>query len=200
MRFTIEKFQTDVMARLGEIARPPITLPVESVSSDVPWPEDVVSMKVTSLLGVVGAKLIREAPAGLLGGGIAVGAGDVVIQLMPCGLYGAEIHVPEGFLRLVSAKMSGWVRSVNAVVMPESAEWGRQWSGEGGIAGCAERPRAYLDRDESGLLLRLVGCESEEDAVEWVNGWIVPEVDEGGGFEFPEGLYGELVSGIVGVL
>lgn len=196
MRFTIERLQTDVMARLGEIARPQGPLSGTSALDGVPWPEDIIGKRAASYLGEVGSKLIMEASASEFGSGVSDSGREVSWRLMPCGLYGAEVRLPGGFLRLVSVMMSGWRRSVVSAVMPESPEWSRQWSAEAGIAGCPERPRAYVDCDGAGSLLRLVGSESEEDALEWLCGWSVPSVNEEGEFEFPESLYGDLVGAI----
>ena len=194
MRYTVERLCADVMERLGETARPPLA----PEGSDVPSPEDIVAMKVRSHLSEAGGKLISDAPAELLEGG-AVISGLPAMRLMPCGLYGAEVRLPVGFLRLVSVRMSGWRRSVVEAVAAESPEWGRQWSAEAGIAGCPEAPMAYLYSDADGLLLRLLGC-GEDDSLEWLAGWMRPEADGDGEFGFPGALYADLVSAISGRL
>ena len=193
MRYSIRQLESDVMARLGEIARPHGA----SVESGVPWPEDVVAVKARSLLGDVGSELIRGAAVESLGGQVG-GFPDceVAMRKMPCGLYGAEVRLPGGFLRFVSVKMSAWSRSVSTLALPESPSWSRQWSPEPGIAGCRERPRAYLDSDGEGLLLRLLGSESSGDVLEWLHVRTVPEVDDDGEFDFPEALYGRLAGEI----
>lgn len=194
MTFDLEKLLTDVMARLGEIARPVASRLLDA--GDVPWPEDIIGMKVRSLLPEVGSRLIREAPADLLGSPPLV---DWVTSscLMPCGLYAAEIRLPDGFLRLTSARMSGWGRSVCSLVMPCSPEWNRQWSPETGVAGCPDRPQAYLDCDSGGLLLRLVGTETEDSELEWLGVWTVPTPSEEDAFVFPAPLYPRLVGALV---
>lgn len=194
MKYSIRKLQTDVMARLGEIAQPQSLLSM----SGVPWPEDIIGLKVRTLLGETASRLIREAPVESLGCGVSLICGDVSMRMMPCGLYGAEWRLPDGFLRLISVKMAGWTGGVNHPIVPGSSEWRRQWSAERGIAGCPERPRAYLDSDGEGMMLRLLGSESEEDTLEWLSGWSVPEISEEDEFEFPEGLYSELVGAVAG--
>ena len=195
MRCSLNRLQTDVMARLGERARPQAV----AVTSGVPWPEDIVALKVSAFLAEEGSRIIREAPVGLLGCGVVglMGCEVVSRRKMPCGLYAAEVRMPDDFLRMVSVKMSGWLRGAVDVAFPGSAGWERQWSAESGIAGCPERPRAYLDADGSGLLLRLVGSESESDSLEWLSGWCVPEADNDGEFDFPDGLYPELVAAVM---
>ena len=89
MEYTLERLQGDVMARLGEIARPQ---PVLS-GCGVPSPVDVLSVRVGILLPDVGSRLILEAPVELLRGE------EISLQIsilnMPCGIYGAELTVPE---------------------------------------------------------------------------------------------------------
>lgn len=200
MKYSIQKLRSDVMARLGEIARPQTSLTDRSALSAVPWPEDIIGLKVASLLGEIGSELIREAPAEVLGGAPVKSGGEMTMRMMPCGLYGAEVRLPEGFLRLMSVKMAGWRRGVHTLVLPASEEWTRQWSEERGIAGCPERPQAYLDRDADGMLLRLLCSDSEEDSLECLSGWCVPLLDEEGEFDFPEALYAELVGAIAAKL
>lgn len=192
MRYDVGKLQADVMARLGEVDRPRSLSEV----TDIPWPEDIVAMKAVAMLGEVGTRLIKDASVESLGNGVAVSCGEIAVLEMPCGLYGAEVRLPDGFLRLASVKMSGWRCGVCLTALPDSGEWSRQWSAEPGIAGCPARPRAYLDSDGAGCLLRLVGSESEEDALEWLTGWCVPAPDEEGCFDFPEVLYHHLVGAI----
>lgn len=195
MKYDVEELTRDVMARLGESVRPRNPLGESSgLDSGVPWPEDVVALRVRSMLAEVGGRLIRDAPVDLSGGGVGVSSGSgVVRRLMPCGLYASELRLPGGFLRLVTARMSGWERGVSEVSAPGSPGWGCQWSLEEGIAGCPSRPRAYLDGDGEGAVLRLVGSVSETDALEYVSVWCVPAVDVSGKFDFPESLYGDLV-------
>lgn len=192
MRFSLHRLTADVMARLGETTRAPAQL---SAFPGVPWPEDVISVKVASLLGEVGAALIMDAPRERLGSGLRNGI-EPGMRLMPCGLYGAEIRLPVGFLCLMSVRMSGWARSVETLIYPGTPEWSRQWSREAGIAGCPGRPLAYLDRDGDGLMIRVIGSEDPDDSLLWLSLWRVPAVDEEGGFDFPEALYAGLVAGV----
>lgn len=201
MKFGFHTLQAEIMARLGEIARPQGQSQSQTELSDVPWPEDIIGVKVRSLLPEVGAGLIKEAPCVAPGCPVGGLSGcPVAMKEMPCGLYGAEVRMPEGFLRLVSVKMSGWRGSVYSLIRPEMSDWNRQWSPHPGIAGCAEWPRAYLDSDGEGLLLRLVGSLTSEESLEWLQIWTVPEVDDLGEFDFPEALYPELVGSIAGIL
>lgn len=195
MRYGLQRLTADVMARLGETVRPQSQQSVAGELSGVPWPEDIIAVKVASLLGEVGARLISDAPCDRLGSGMSLDV-ETVMRMMPCGLYGSEVRLPATFLRLVSAKMEGWRHSAGAAVLPESVEWHRQWSAEAGIAGCPESPRAYLDRDGEGVLLRLLGSESGADTLEWLHVWNVPEADGEGKFDFPEALYAGLIAGV----
>ena len=197
MRFSIDRLRTDVMARMGEIARPRGQSPTQSAIDAVPWPEDIIVVKVSSLLPEVGSRLIRESP--LLLPDCGASSPEICrMRQMPCGLYAAEVRLPVTFIRLESAMLSGWRIDVRSVVMPSSPEWSRQWSAEAGIAGCPVRPMAYVDSDSGGPLLRLVGSEMEAAALEWLNVWTVPEPDSSGGFDFPEVLYAELVGELCG--
>ena len=201
MKYSLQTLQADVMARLGEIARPQDLSQSQTALSDVPWPEDIISVKVRSLLPEVGSGLIRETPLGLLGYPVGGASGfQVTMKEMPCGLYGAEVRLPAGFLRLASVRMSGWRGSVCSLIVPGMSDWSRQWSSHPGIAGCPEWPRAYLDSDGGGMFLRLVGSETAGDTLEWLRMWTVPEVDDVGAFDFPEMLYPELVGKIAGKL
>lgn len=192
MKYTLSRLQSDVMARLGEMVRPH-----SSSEIDIPWPEEVVGMKVESLLGEIGAKLISESPLESLGGAVDLPTDAVsAMRKMPCGLVGVDVKLPECFLRLVSVKMAGWKRSVSSAIAYGDPDWCRQFSFEPGIAGSPECPRAYLVSDGCGLLLRLSGSESADDSLEWLRFWTVPCVGDDGNFNFPESLYPLLVASI----
>lgn len=193
MKFAVASLEADVMARLGETARPRST----DSSADLPRPEDIVALKIGALLPEQGAALIKEAPHHMLGSGVSLTVSPTW-RLMPCGLYAAEIPLPEGFLRLVAAKMSGWRGSVYSLIEPDGAEWSRQWSAHMGIAGCPEWPRAYLDSCGDGPLLRLVGSVEADCQPERLGVWCVPSVSSDGEFDFPEPLYPSLVGAIAG--
>lgn len=193
MRLAVASLEADVMARLGEKARQGST----GSSAGVPWPEDVVALKIGALLPEQGAALIKEAPHHMLGSGVSLTVSPTW-RLMPCGLYAAEIPLPEGFLRLVAAKMSGWRGSVYSLIGPDNAGWSRQWSTHMGIAGCPEWPRAYLDSSGGGPLLRLVGSVEADCQPERLGVWSVPSVSSDGKFDFPEPLYPALVGAIAG--
>ena len=187
MLFSIEKLQRDVMARLGEIARPRPSgeLPV------IPAPADIICLKLESLLPEAGGNLINEASPELLGYGCRIDT-DMSMRLMPCGMYAAEIPLPDDFLRLVSVKMKEWERNAIRPVMPGSAQWDCQWSAEPGIAGCPGRPRSYLD----GNILRAIGSTKETDTLMYLRCWSIPNADDEGKFRFPTVLYPALVSEI----
>lgn len=195
-KLNIDRLLTDVLARLGETARP---LPPSADAggwADVAQPEDVIALKVRASLPEVGARLIREAPPELLGGGASAAPPQATRRLMPCGLYAAEVRLPDDFLRLAGARMAGWRHGVGAATPPGDPQWGRQWSAEPAIAGCAERPRAYLDSDSGGLLLRLLGSGEEDADVDFIDLWSTPTLTEAGDFLFPPGLYPELVAAL----
>lgn len=196
MRVGIDGFVSDVMARLGEIARP--CGPQESCA--VPWPEDIVALRARSFLGEEGSRLIMEAPAGSACHGGMCMAEVAAMRLMPCGLYGAEVRLPDGFLRLGSVMMAGWRKEVDSAASAGTAGWHRQWSPYPGIAGCPEEPRAYVDRDAHGLLLRAVGSPDADDPLEWLSVWTVPALDDDGCFLFPAALYPQLVGAVAGRL
>ncbi|MDE6512265.1 MAG: hypothetical protein K2L00_09290, partial [Muribaculaceae bacterium] len=109
MIYGIETLIGDVMARLGEFPRPRPSLPASSSGSGlslsgIPWPQDVVALKVRSMLPEAGSRLIREAaPLPSAEGGAE--APVSVSRLMPCGLYAAEVSLPEDFLRIGMARM-----------------------------------------------------------------------------------------------
>ena len=201
MRVGIGALVGDVMARLGEIAGPCGS----PASGSVACPEDIVALRARSFLGEEGSRLILEAPAVSDGSGLHDSDGmrisePAAMRLMPCGLYGAEVRLPDGFLRLASVRMASWRKGVDSACSSGSAQWHRQWSSYPGIAGCPEAPRAYVDSDSGGLLLRAVGSAEADDALEWLTVWPVPSPDEEGCFHFPAALYPRLVGAIAGRL
>lgn len=187
MVYTIERLESDVKARLGEISR----LQPAFSDSEILSPADVISIKVDSLLPEIGSRLILDAPLELLQGGMELSA-EIKMRIMPCGLYGAELILPAGFLRLVSIQMTAWGRREGHLILPESTEWECQWSAEEGIAGCPERPRTYLD----GGMIRAVGSRSQTDTLASFRCCVIPNPDSEGRFTFPDPLYPSLVSSI----
>ena len=171
MIYDIDTLIRDVSARVGEMA-------------------DEVALMVESRLPEVGERLLREAPMEMLGQGEELDA-EVTARLMPCGLYAAEISLPEDFVRLVSVRLEGWERSVCRVTGYDSIGSDCQWSAEPGIAGCPERPRCYLDM-AGGLVLRLVGSE-KVPVVSELRVWRLPMAPS---FYFPPLLYPRLVAEI----
>ncbi len=177
---TLHQLQTDVLKRLGEIPGPLSSFP----TPNVPGPEDIIALKIETLLPEVGGRLLREASMEMLGSGIPIEA-EVTARLMPCRLYAAEVSLPDDFVRLTAVRLVGWERGIGQVIMPGDAGWECQWSPEPGIAGSPSRPRAYLDAG----VLRLIGTE-EAPALVSLRGWCLPKGPE---FEFPEPLYPDLV-------
>lgn len=184
MIYTLQRLISDVMGRLGETAQPS--------PSDIPGPGDIIALRVESLLPEIGERLLLEAPFAMLGEGMPI-ATETTSRLMPCGLYAAEVGMPEDFVRFVSAKMDGWGRSVERIICAVDAEWGCQWSEEEGIAGCAARPRAYMVVSEAGRRLRLMGNVSASTTIEWMRVWVTPYAPE---FHFPSALYPQLIKEI----
>ncbi len=189
MLYTLQQLQADVMARLGEFG---INLPSLPASA-VPCPAEVVARKIESILPEAGEKILREAPHELLGGGVQIEA-ELTTRRMPCGLYAGEIVISDDFLRLVSVKMSDWSKSAFTLVVPGSPDWECQWSSEPGIAGCPCSPRAYLDREGEGLLLRVVGSNDSAATLECLRGWCLPAPPA---FHFPLQLYHSLINEII---
>lgn len=107
-------------------------------------------------------------------------------------MYAAEVSLPEDFLRLVSVNMESWSRPAVRLILPEMAEWECQWSEEEGIAGCPERPRAYLE----GRVVRAVGIRNTSDMPVSIRSWRIPRPDADGRFEYPAKLYAHLVDGV----
>ena len=173
MTFNIDTLIRDVRGRIGEIA-------------------DEVARMIESMLPEIGAGIIRGAPLDQLGGGMPT-VGETTSRLMPCGLYAVEVTVPEDFLRLVSVKISGWQRSANTLILPGDAAWECRWSAEPGIAGSPARPRAYLGPEGGVNILRLIGSESVDAALEHLMVLTIPKAPE---FHFPSQLYPELVGRI----
>lgn len=176
------------MARLGENAQPQASHP----GIDIPTVEDIIGIKLKSQLPAVGKRLIEEAPVHALGGGEEIDV-SVKMRLMPCGLYAAELALPENFVRLCSVKMACWRRGVSDIVMPDDPGWSRQWSTEAGIAGSPHMPRIYMVMNGGGVKLRALGSETESDSLEGLYGWLVPEVGDDGTFHFPATLYPALL-------
>lgn len=188
MEFTLGRLQRDVMVRLGEIAC------LQSSSLPAPGPAEVMAMKVESLLPTVGAKLIVEASLEMLEGGSDEEV-EAEYRQMPCGMLAAEVSLPEDLLRLVSVKMESWSRPAVRLILPGMAEWECQWSEEEGIAGCPERPRAYLE----GHVLRAVGIRGAQEMPVSIRSWRIPRPDADGRFEYPAKLYAHLVDRMAAV-
>ncbi len=185
MNYTLQQLINDVMGSVGETAGPS--------PSAIPGPAETIALRVESLLPEVGRKLLLEAPLALLGEGEALTDSTMTLRLMPCGLYAAEVALPEDFVRLVSVKMEGWEREIGNIIYIGEEEWGCQWSEEAGIAGCPVRPRGYVAAGVEGRVLRLVGSVAPTDALEWLRGWRLPYGDA---FSFPAPLYPPLVKEI----
>lgn len=179
------------MARLGEIAR---SQSLQSLPG-IPGVDSAIERRTRVLLPELGSRLIKDATQEELEGGRPV-VPVVVKRLMPCGLEAAEMPLPASFLRLAAIRLTGWRRScVNAIGFDSDCRM-RQWSGEPGIAGSPECPRAYLDEGAGGLVLRAVGCATEADTLDFLRIWEIPEPDAEGCFLFPTPLYPRLVSEI----
>lgn len=110
MLHTLQKLQSDVMARLGENVQPPAS----EFQFSFPSAAEVISLKIKSLLPIVGRRLLAEASLAELGGAEAIDTA-ATMKLMPCGLYAAEISLPENLARIVSVKMVSWKRDVEQI-------------------------------------------------------------------------------------
>lgn len=191
MDCTLDQLLSGVMARLGEISPSPSPCLCEGLPSTT----DMLKERVASLLPSIGKGLIAQASPGELGGGEDMAA-EADMVLLPCGLYAADIPVPDGFLRFVSARMGEWNRAVVAVADPGSGSWSRQWSAEESIAGSPSLPRAYLCHADGVRVVRLVGSTSVSDTLLWLRGWGIPRPDAEGSFSFPRLLWPDLITKI----
>lgn len=194
MTYTIGRLTDDVMERLGENPRP---LSASASSAGIPSVRQRMESRVASMLPEEGSDIIIEAERNLLSGGENLTASPEM-RMLPCGLYGAEIAMPDDFLRLVSLKMNGWSRAVSVTAEPGAVDM--QWSGEPGIAGCASRPKAYIRLNPDGISLTAVGSVSSSDRVEHCLIWRVPSADGDGKFRFPASLYPKLAERIASKL
>lgn len=187
MKYDLSKLVGDVMGRMGE---------VRVAEGDFPFPtvEEAVRLKVRTLLPLVGKRLICSSK-GVWGGDLLTSA-PYSMTRMPCGLYAADIQLPEDFLRLLSVRMGEWRQGADRVILPGDADWTRQWSEEPGIAGCRDRPRVYLLHDGT-RRLRCIGSASEDDKLASLSILQIPNPDEDGKFIFPEEIYLDLVEGIL---
>lgn len=190
MTYTIETLTEDVMARLGENARP---LSASESEYGLPSARGLMERRVTKMLPEAGSTLILEASACQLAGGEPAGEAHSM-QKLPCGLYGAMIGMPADFLRICTVKMAGWQSPVTEAVGIGSGDSGRKWSKHPGIAGCPSRPRVYVGMTDSGLMLTAVGSESATDTPDCCLIWRIPKADAEGRFRFPEALYPALVT------
>lgn len=192
MIYDIAGLTCDVMARLGEKRQICGGMPFTTIA-------EAVELKVKSLLPPVGKRLMVGAPVLDCGGwktSVICGDLEVTMLKMPCGLYACDIPLPEDAVRILSVRMEGWTRSATRVILPDDPDWECQWSAEPGIAGCPERPQAYL-QSEDPLRLRCLGSESADDALATLLFLQIPNPDEDGKFRFPAALYPELISEIV---
>lgn len=165
----------------------------EASAQGIPTVRSALERKIGSLLPEVGGTLLREAPASSLGGAESLADAAVTVRMAPCGFYAADIELPEDFVRLVGLRVAGWKRTVSEVVGAGDALYACRWSAEPGIAGSAERPKAYLRASASGYVLTAIGGESAEMTVEQLLLWRQPKADPDGNFRFPEALYPALV-------
>ena len=190
MNYTLTRLHGDVMARLGEPVAPQPQCGYLQPASES------ISLKISAALAAEGSRLISSAAASRLGDAVTYPA-EAEWKTMPCGLKGARIRLPPDFLRLVAVRAEGWTRAATRLVEPDNPEWERLWSAEPGIAGCAERPMAYLMADGGSPSLIAMGCSEEEGGgeVELRIGR-VPAADADGTFEFPAALYADLVASL----
>lgn len=208
MQYTIVRLQTDVMALSGENPR---QLESFGATSGI-WTYDAHSLRIRALLPICGRTLLSEASRQLLGGGEEM-TPQYTCKKMPCGLYAVDIELPATTVRIVSIYIPGWERDLSKLITPDSAEWNRQWSAEPCIAGCSSNPIAYIDASTGGIRLRAMSIDKpfaqeaeyddENSGKPLVAVWKLPEVDEDDNFQFPEGIYMELVREIgkqIGVL
>ncbi len=191
MIYSLQKLQCDVLARLGETVQSPTSHP----ELGLPAADEIIAQKLRIGLPDVGKRLIEEASLAELGGSEAIETA-ISMRRMPCGLYAAEMTLPSDLVRICSVKMRSWAHGISGIFMPQDAGWYRQWSSEPGIAGCMERPQAYLIV-ENAIKIRALGSESPSDNLESLSGWKMPEVDEDGNFRFPSSLYPALVGSII---
>lgn len=177
MTYNISTLIEDVKALVGEIA-------------------DELTPMIVRLLPEIGTSIIMNAPMARLGDGIPA-ATDTTSRLMPCGLHAIEIGLPNNFLRLISVKIPEWDHPANRLILPDDASWECQWSSEPGIAGCPARPRAYLDSDNEGRILRLIGSTNPDATPSYLQILTIPHAPD---FHFPTHLYPELLRAIVASL
>lgn len=188
MIFTLSQLIDDLLAWMGEAA--PAASPAGiSGAMDVPT---ALRRKASVLLPAVGSLLILEAPAAMLPGAEHY-AGNVELRRAGCGLYAADLSLPEDMVRIVSVKMAGWNRTLERFEEADSAAYGCQWSQHPAIAGNPDRPKGYLRHGNGGRILTVIGSVGAGDAPEHLLLWRVPKVDVGGSFRFPAPLYPELV-------
>lgn len=188
MIYTLSQLSEDLMARMGEA---PVGVSPPSEWGDMTLASQV-RRKAAALLPYVGKQLIMSAALPQLGGA-EHHVGDTTMRKMECGLYGADIALPEDVARIVSVKMRSWSREVQEIAEPGSGGYECQWSEEPGIAGSAERPKGYLLHGGGGLALRAIGSESPDDTPEHLLLWRQPKVDIEGKFRFPASIYPELI-------
>lgn len=192
MTYSIERLADDVLALLGENARSPS---VSLATGDVPSVRSRIERRIAALLPEIGSEQIAGAPVTVLGGGEPLTA-EVEFRRLPCGLYGADVGLPDDVVRVAAVKMASWERAVSEPIPASSGESGREWSKEPGIAGNPIRPHAYLSIGERGRKLTLCGSETEADRLEICLVWRIPGADGEGKFRYPEILVPALAARI----
>lgn len=191
MEYTVSQLCDDVLASLGEMR--------DDVSdSDVLSMARILERKIAAMLPEAGARLMRESPHELLGGAETLAGAETSVRRMESGLYALDIMLPEDFLRLVEVRLSGWKRAVHDVSVPGTPLFSCQWSREPAIAGCPEKPRAYMSASGAGWRLTAAAVGSVSPEVESLLVWRIPRADSLGRFLFPSALYPGLVGVIAG--
>lgn len=148
----------DALAELGDI---------ETLSLD-----EMIESKVVDAV-----RMVHTAAPYYRLDGLSELTGDIIWD----GLYCGHIILPEGFMRLVSFKMSDWYRAVHEAIDVSDVRYVLQGSKYKGVRGTPEKPVVAAVPYAEGLALEFFSCRSESATIsaatylplpQWVDGSI----------------------------
>lgn len=180
---SIKKIATDVATILGE------TLARDCSPAESPFP-DLEERVETEVPGIL-MDLLMNCEAGEI---------DCLkplnTDLSITGDSSVRIKLPEDFLRLISLKLSNWLRPVNKTTDQDSPEMIKNLSRWEGVKPGNRNPVAAVSTDGLGRCLKMAPA-SGSSSVEY--GWYaaVPEISGTGIIEVPGALYSALIDRLV---
>lgn len=136
--------------------------------------DEIIESKIAEATRIVEV----NAPTFLLEGGKDFA--NSVDWLGEVGKSSGRIHLPDDFLRLVSFKMSDWVRAVSVVITDDHPLYEMQSSRYPGIRGCPQDPIVAIVTQPIGQVLEFYSCDGGEDVYIQRARYIpIPKIEDG---------------------